>query len=116
MAVLSFTGLAIAAPVSEQQRTDSRSRLDRRAMAGVLRRALNEFAAAFVDEINKALTVIGNHVRVTTTKPEGKSLGFSLRCSTIEFYRGRLTTRGTVNDTVVSVALAIARPNGEARL
>ncbi len=67
-------------------------------------------------EINQTLTVTGNHVQVTMTKPEGMRLALSLSCSTIESYNGRLTIRGAVNATVISFARAFAKSNGEARL
>jgi len=65
MVVLSVTGLAVGALVSEQQRTETQLRMHQEAIARVSRlSSMGEFAAALAHEINQPLTAIGNYVRL----------------------------------------------------
>ena len=65
MVVLSITGLAVGALVSEQQRTETQLRKHQEALARVFRlSSMGEFAAALAHEINQPLTAIGNYVRL----------------------------------------------------
>lgn len=65
MVVLSVTGLAVGALVSEQQRTETQLRMHQEALARVSRlSSMGEFAAALAHEINQPLTAIGNYVRL----------------------------------------------------
>jgi len=65
MVVLSVTGLALGALVSEQQRTEAQLRMHQEALARVSRlSSMGEFAAILAHEINQPLTAIGNYVRL----------------------------------------------------
>jgi two-component system sensor kinase FixL len=65
MVVLSVTGLAVGALVSEQYRTERQLRMHQEAIARVSRlSSMGEFAAALAHEINQPLTAIGNYVRL----------------------------------------------------